>query len=336
MDLLTCHPNRILPRASAGEAPTSLSGQIFNSQNPSRSARRVKIWPGSILDEACSDDFPCRRFVSHRHCQYVLDRYLVGDFRGSLAAVPINTSVLTVLVQVSMCAPNVIREPAVYLQLTCSASAGCDRTCGHLTICVLLPCVLSLAQGFCNLLSGLFFGLLTFEVCDIYVPALFHISEIEAEDEAEDDGEMEMDEDYSVEQLDEASSATEERVPWLAFWNIPLVRFVAHAAINLAMIILLILILHSPRLYKTRCCFYVNEGVPSEADALLQIDLDNIRTGQLVLEGTFWLIYLGRVFEEAKQFALTPTVYLKSFWVRSLFSIPRQRLGCPRTVCAGC
>jgi hypothetical protein len=52
-----------------------------------------------VLDEARNATYPCRRFISHRHCQHVLDLYLTGHYRGSHAAVPSGTSVFPLLLQ---------------------------------------------------------------------------------------------------------------------------------------------------------------------------------------------------------------------------------------------
>ena len=53
----------------------------------------------TVLDEAMSSPYPARRFASHRHCQYVLDLYLVGIYRGSIVSLPMGTTVLRVLLQ---------------------------------------------------------------------------------------------------------------------------------------------------------------------------------------------------------------------------------------------
>ena len=85
VDLLTCTP----VRTEDGSRPDSVAG------------RTVALWPHSVLDEAMSSPHPARRFAAHRHCQYVLDLYLVGIYRGSIASLPMGTSVLRVLLQSS-------------------------------------------------------------------------------------------------------------------------------------------------------------------------------------------------------------------------------------------
>lgn len=49
--------------------------------------KNVDIWGNSVLDEATKDDFPCLRFVAHRHCQSLLQAYFSGEYIGSRASI---------------------------------------------------------------------------------------------------------------------------------------------------------------------------------------------------------------------------------------------------------
>jgi hypothetical protein len=60
--------------------------------------RTTRLWAVSVLDEAIGDH-PCRKFVAHRHCQNVIDRYMAGYFRGSYASVGTNVSMKTLALQ---------------------------------------------------------------------------------------------------------------------------------------------------------------------------------------------------------------------------------------------
>jgi len=84
-DILTCTPMR---------------------PNPDRELRRpgshlawIHLWPGSTLDQAMSNEYPCRQFISHAHCQRLLADYLSGNYRSSPTAVPADTSVSRLWVQ---------------------------------------------------------------------------------------------------------------------------------------------------------------------------------------------------------------------------------------------
>ena len=85
-------PTRIATRSHRKVVASSPTGRP--GQHPA-----VKMWRGSILDEASSTLYPCRRFLSHRHCQRVFDLYLAGIYRGSALAVPAHSSVFTLLLQ---------------------------------------------------------------------------------------------------------------------------------------------------------------------------------------------------------------------------------------------
>jgi hypothetical protein len=52
-------------------------------------------------------------------------------------------------------------------------------------------------------------------------------------------------------------------------------------------------------------------------EALLPIDIEAMGRGQVLLETVYnWITYLGRAYEEMRQFAAVPTEYLGSFWNR--------------------
>jgi len=65
------------------------------------------LWNSSCLDLAVeagqarhSAATTCRRFVAQRHSRYLLDSYFCGDFPGSKARIPMNTSLIFVIMQV--------------------------------------------------------------------------------------------------------------------------------------------------------------------------------------------------------------------------------------------
>jgi hypothetical protein len=280
IDILTCQDIRREEKNSVRSTSNRTNRRSQSSGNGSsnRPVDGVKIWPGSILDEACSRDYPCRRFLSHHHCQHVLDSYLVGNYRGSFAAVPTNTSVLTVLCQVH--------------RVACPASSVFASVCTLLTHrWVVHLRVSALAQGVCHLVTALFLGSISIEICEVHLPK-FKCLNMSGDDESDDDdddddcdikGEMEEDEDYSVEQRGDASNeVASTRVSWFAFWSIPLVRFVTRAVMSLFAMVLLLLILYSPRYDDS-----------SYGDGLLIIDHQAMCPGQIALEGLFWMYRHG-------------------------------------------
>ena len=51
----------------------------------------LPLWTKSPLELAVADDatdesMQCMRFVSHRHSQYALEQYFIGEFPGSMTA----------------------------------------------------------------------------------------------------------------------------------------------------------------------------------------------------------------------------------------------------------
>ncbi|KAL1515620.1 hypothetical protein AB1Y20_002239 [Prymnesium parvum] len=61
------------------------------------------MWPRSVMDSATSDEFPCQRFVAHKHCQKVLDDYWSGDFPGSRVRISTAANVSSVALQILFC-----------------------------------------------------------------------------------------------------------------------------------------------------------------------------------------------------------------------------------------
>jgi hypothetical protein len=168
--------------------------------------------------------------------------------------------------------------------------------------------VTPLAQVVCHLLRPLFLGFVVVDVCAVYAPPYkrLDMSDAKADDEHGEgvDGDMEMDEDYNVEQKGvDAFQVAQVKVSWTAFWDIPLVRFVTHAAVNLANIALLVYVLWSPRYYHAN---------RETWDILLPIDFDAMAVEQIVLEVIFWTSYFGRLVEEVKQMAKEPLEYFNT------------------------
>ena len=59
------------------------------------------MWPRSIMDEATrTDDASIRRFISHPHCQHLLDNLFCGHFPESIASIHQRSSVTWVLLQI--------------------------------------------------------------------------------------------------------------------------------------------------------------------------------------------------------------------------------------------
>ncbi|KAL1512224.1 hypothetical protein AB1Y20_005487 [Prymnesium parvum] len=57
------------------------------------------LWAGSVMDEATKADFPCRHFVSHKHCQHLLDLYFAGGYKGSSGAISHDASLACVCLE---------------------------------------------------------------------------------------------------------------------------------------------------------------------------------------------------------------------------------------------
>ena len=64
---------------------------------------RAMLWADSPLEGAAEEDgllsMPCMKFISHRHCQYVLDAYFAGDYPGSQARISQTASVTAIMLQ---------------------------------------------------------------------------------------------------------------------------------------------------------------------------------------------------------------------------------------------
>jgi hypothetical protein len=73
VDLITSVPTR----PEDGTRQDAIAGSV------------ARLWHGSVLDQAVHPDYPCRRFVAHRHCQTVIDHYMYGNYRGSVTSVPV-------------------------------------------------------------------------------------------------------------------------------------------------------------------------------------------------------------------------------------------------------
>ena len=52
------------------------------------------------MDQATHEPYPSRQLVAHRHCQYLLDHYLCGDFSGSKARIVEGARLYQVFLQV--------------------------------------------------------------------------------------------------------------------------------------------------------------------------------------------------------------------------------------------
>jgi hypothetical protein len=168
----------------------------------------VKLWPGSVIDVAMGTPFPCRKFLAHPHCQRVFGSYMLGNYRGSLAAVPEGTSLIRVCLQ-------------------------------SLLHVVLLPCPgASKSLSFVDVHEPLFSPLQM---------STFEREGLQG-DTAPQDEHDELDEDYWHDPADcQLASDQRHRgtlKAWVAYWNIPLVKLVLHFIAAKVTIILLILVLY--------------------------------------------------------------------------------------------
>lgn len=60
------------------------------------------LWPMSCLELAVDfggSAMPCRRFVAHRHSQYLLEAFFTGDYPNSKARVPMDAHLHMILLQ---------------------------------------------------------------------------------------------------------------------------------------------------------------------------------------------------------------------------------------------
>ena len=104
-ELLTCIETSHIPQKLSDDTSTSSvrDKSTFNllpflgfSEEEDR-ASMVSVWTASVLDEAIKFPSPCRNVVAHRHTQSVLECYFTGFYRGSRAAIPINTRISHIL-----------------------------------------------------------------------------------------------------------------------------------------------------------------------------------------------------------------------------------------------
>jgi len=59
----------------------------------------LPLWRDSVMDQACSTEYPCRDFVAQSHCQFLLDEYYHGDFCTSRAKIDRGVSQGLVILQ---------------------------------------------------------------------------------------------------------------------------------------------------------------------------------------------------------------------------------------------
>lgn len=66
-------------------------------------AKRRLLWDSSPLESAAEEDgllsMPCRRFIAHRHSQFLIDAHFHGDYPGSFAQIPNGSSLLLIVIQ---------------------------------------------------------------------------------------------------------------------------------------------------------------------------------------------------------------------------------------------
>lgn len=60
-------------------------------EDAKKSDQPTRVWQKSVLDQAINRKFPCRRFVAHRHCQMVVDRYVQMPTRIQLNPIRLRT-----------------------------------------------------------------------------------------------------------------------------------------------------------------------------------------------------------------------------------------------------
>ena len=167
------------------------------------SCKWISMWSDSVIEEAAKRVFPCRQFLSHRHSQFVLDQYFAGHHRGSTAAIPIRTSMYSIIVQLVL---HLLNWPFVVLGLPCA-----------------LPSLFPVTQP-------------TFH-------RLFSPEDDELEDDTDDEGdELDEDyfaNDGGRPVKTRARQSYMSLQLWMAFWSIPKVKFTMHAVSNMLCVIIL-------------------------------------------------------------------------------------------------
>ena len=272
-DLLTCVPTL----QEDGSRPDSVQG------------RPVRLWPCSVLGDAASNNYPCRRFVSHRHCQFVLDQYLVGRFRGSRAAVPTTVGIFQLL-----------------LQMLC-----------HM---ITLVCL-----GRCEL-----------RVCDVTVPRFLPLPEdapIGSPKRPGSPGAASASDEHGIEDEEQCSDNETtagleseggcQKPSWTAFWQIPLVNFVAHTVWSVVMIFLSVLLLTGHTVSVEDALMAGNVSADTMAVEITGADPSlppaNFfdQSAMLMAVEVFYVLFIiGKTFEELRQVIVTCQAieYIKSFW----------------------
>ena len=111
----------------------------------------LPLYPTSVLDAAASDQgsTPCKRVVSHRYAQELIESFFVGDYPGSPVRIGFNASYSAIVLQIFL--PFL---PGV------SSPLGLKRTHAKKTLLNRIPFplvrVLMLAQVFCELMPSHF------------------------------------------------------------------------------------------------------------------------------------------------------------------------------------
>ena len=209
VDLLTCTPGRKHPK------------------NPDR---LHSLWDESVLDEATKSNSKgqtaCRKFLAHRHCQYVIEQYFFGHYRGSHAAISVRATFKGIILQFLI---HVLNLPFQSLK-----KKSVDKTTGKEYVSIgLFPSIIRVfnpASAFPDLTEG----------------TLHDQHDEDGDDDDDADTDDELDEDYFT--SDETPHVTDV-AEWKRFWFIPRVKFTMHALFHLGNLVLLGYLIIVPRAY---------------------------------------------------------------------------------------
>ena len=133
----TPHVSFMCLRLPMRMGPTAIRSSNVCSLVPVATARSVGIQETSIvlfdcspLDSAIEEDgnraVPCMRFVTHKHAQFVIDEYFVGEYPGSTITISQEAGITAILLQACSRTHGSNMRPPVH----CQSSLGVRR--GHI------------------------------------------------------------------------------------------------------------------------------------------------------------------------------------------------------------
>ena len=111
----------LLDQISDSEIGQQILILVPQKRNPDAEARR-RVFGDSCLDSALEDDgylsLPCKRVVAHKHSQHCVEQFLAGNYPGSAARIPVESSSMALLCQMALNWVTLFMAPNVFVPTT--------------------------------------------------------------------------------------------------------------------------------------------------------------------------------------------------------------------------